>query len=530
MEEKTHIELNDRFLHALKIMEETERNVFITGRAGTGKSTLLQYFRDNTDKNIAVLAPTGVAAVNVKGQTIHSFFNFRLDVTPDTAARVRPRDKDIYKKLDAVVIDEISMVRADLLDCVDLFLRRHGKKKGHPFGGLQMVFIGDLYQLPPVVTSREKALFVDHYKSPYFFSARVFDDDLFSKASGRKAPFEMEFIELEKVYRQKDKQFLDILNSIRNNTVTDDEMKEINKRYDPAFTETSGDFYIYLTTTNSLAEEINMGRLKLLKSKEYSYQGVIEGDFEARGLPTALDLTLKEGSQVMLLNNDSSGRWINGSIGRIAEIAEDEDGPDVLWVELPDGEVVDVYPNKWEMYEFSYDKKAIKIVSESVGSFTQYPLRLAWAVTIHKSQGMTFDKTIIDIGRGTFSHGQLYVALSRCTSIKGIVLKRVIHKRNVLLDRRVVSFVTKYQYKQAEKLLSMEERFAILNKAIKEKKKLEIVYLKAKDEKSKRTIIPTFAGELQYRGRKYPGLKAFCTRRKDERVFHIERILEMKIV
>jgi hypothetical protein len=233
MEEKTHIELNDRFLHALKIMEETERNVFITGRAGTGKSTLLQYFRDNTDKNIAVLAPTGVAAVNVKGQTIHSFFNFRLDVTPDTAARVRPRDKDIYKKLDAVVIDEISMVRADLLDCVDLFLRRHGKKKGHPFGGLQMVFIGDLYQLPPVVTSREKALFVDHYKSPYFFSARVFDDDLFSKASGRKAPFEMEFIELEKVYRQKDKRFLDILNSIRNNTVTDDEMKEINKRYDP---------------------------------------------------------------------------------------------------------------------------------------------------------------------------------------------------------------------------------------------------------------------------------------------------------
>jgi ATP-dependent exoDNAse (exonuclease V) alpha subunit len=463
MEEKTHIELNDRFLHALKIMEETERNVFITGRAGTGKSTLLQYFRDNTDKNIAVLAPTGVAAVNVKGQTIHSFFNFRLDVTPDTAARVRPRDKDIYKKLDAVVIDEISMVRADLLDCVDLFLRRHGKKKGHPFGGLQMVFIGDLYQLPPVVTSREKALFVDHYKSPYFFSARVFDDDLFSKASGQKAPFEMEFIELEKVYRQKDKRFLDILNSIRNNTVTDDEMKEINKRYDPAFTETSGDFYIYLTTTNSLAEEINMGRLKLLKSKEYSYQGVIEGDFEARGLPTALDLTLKEGSQVMLLNNDSSGRWINGSIGRIAEIAEDEDGPDVLWVELPDGEVVDVYPNKWEMYEFSYDKKAIKIVSESVGSFTQYPLRLAWAVTIHKSQGMTFDKTIIDIGRGTFSHGQLYVALSRCTSIKGIVLKRVIHKRNVLLDRRVVSFVTKYQYKQAEKLLSMEERFAILN-------------------------------------------------------------------
>ncbi|MDH4028429.1 MAG: AAA family ATPase [Nitrospirota bacterium] len=527
MTEKKKIDLNEQFVHALRIIEETDRNVFITGRAGTGKSTLLQYFRDNTEKNIAVLAPTGVAAVNIKGQTVHSFFNFRPDVTPDTAGKIKPRDKDIYKKLDAIVIDEISMVRADLLDCVDIFLRKHGKKKGLPFGGIQMVLIGDLYQLPPVVTSREKELFRDHYRSPYFFSARVFDKDLLSS---QKARFEMEFIELEKVYRQRDERFLDILNSIRNNTVTDDDIKEINKRCSPDFDGGPAEFYIYLTTTNALAEKINMDRLSKLSMREHRYQGEMEGDFEARGLPTAFDLTIKQGSQVMLLNNDSLGRWINGSIGKIADIEKGDDGADVLWVELPDGEVVDVTPYKWEMFEFSYDKKSSRILSETVGSFTQYPLRLAWAVTIHKSQGMTFDKVIIDIGTGTFSHGQLYVALSRCTTMNGLVLKRPVHKKNVLLDRRVVDFVTRYQYRQAKEQLSMEDRYAMLDQAIKGKKKLEIVYLKAGDEKSKRTIVPIHAGEMEYRGRKFPGLRAFCTDKNEERTFHVERILEMRVV
>jgi ATP-dependent exoDNAse (exonuclease V) alpha subunit len=527
MSKKNKIELNDRFRHALRVMNETDRNVFITGRAGTGKSTLLEYFRDTTEKNIAVLAPTGVAAVNVKGQTVHSFFNFRPDVTPDTAGKIRPREKDIYKKLDAIVIDEISMVRADILDSVNVFLKRYGKKKGHPFGGIQMIFIGDLYQLPPVVPSREKALFSEHYKSPYFFSARVFDEDLFSMIS---ASFEMEFIELEKVYRQRDEKFLNILNSIRNNTVSEEEIKEINRRHDPDFIERTGDLYIYLTTTNAMAEKINMERLSKLKVDEYGYRGIIDGDFTKKNLPTLLDLSLKKGSQVMLLNNDSLGRWINGSIGKVSEIEESEDGPDILWVELTSGALVDVLPHKWEMYEFSYDKEASKIFSESVGSFTQYPIRLAWAVTIHKSQGMTFDRAIIDIGRGTFSHGQLYVALSRCTGIDGIVLKRPVHKRNVLLDQRVVNFVTEYQYSQAQKLFSIEDRFSLLNRAIKEKKKVEIVYLKIKDEKSKRIVVPIEAGEMNYRGRKFQGLKALCTDKNSERVFHIERILEMKIV
>ena len=232
----------------------------------------------------------------------------------------------------------------------------------------------------------------------------------------------------------------------------------------------------------------------------------------------------------MLLNNDTLGRWINGSIGRIRDIDQDEDGPDVLWVELANGDVVDVAPHEWEMYEFSYDKEASRVISESVGSFTQYPLRLAWAVTIHKSQGLTFERAIIDIGRGTFSHGQLYVALSRCTTMDGIILKKMIQKKHVLLDWRVVEFVTRYQYEKAAEKMSIEDRLTFLDRAIREKQKIEIVYLKAKDEKSKRTIIPSFVGELEYRGRTFPGVQAFCISRKDERVFHLERILEMKVV
>jgi ATP-dependent exoDNAse (exonuclease V) alpha subunit len=516
--DSTSLDLNAQFLHALHVMEETDKNVFITGRAGTGKSTLLQHFRNTTKKKIAVLAPTGVAAVNVKGQTIHSFFGFKPDVTADMIKGMQPREKAIYKKLDAIVIDEVSMVRADLMDCVAEFLRVHGKSKAKPFGGIQMVFIGDLYQLPPVVTSRDKALFGNLYKSPYFFDSMAF-------GSG----FDMHFIELEKVYRQKDDRFLNILNAIRNNTATDEDMAAINARYMPDFHDDKG-FYIYLTTTNDLAASINTKRLADLKGKEYTYQGMIEGDFSIKDLPTGLDITIKAGAQVMLLNNDSMGRWINGSIGKVTGIEKAKEGTDLIRVELQDGETVDVEPYTWGMYEFHYDKKAKTVISDVVGTFTQYPLKLAWAVTIHKGQGMTFEKVIIDIGRGTFSHGQIYVALSRCTTLEGIVIKKPISKKHIFMDWRVVEFVTKYQYKQAQKSLPVDEKLSIIGKAIKDKRPLEIVYLKTKDEKSRRTIIPRFVGELEYNGRKFTGVQAFCTSRKDDRVFHIERILEIKAV
>jgi len=524
------IDLNDQFREALQLMNDTDQHVFITGRAGTGKSTLLQYFRDNTDKNIAVLAPTGVAAVNIKGQTIHSFCGFRPDVTPEKAKKVRPHDKEFYKKLDAIVIDEISMVRADLLDSVDVFLRRFGRKRKKPFGGIQMIFIGDLYQLPPVVTSKEKALFSDHYRSPYFFDSTVFREHLCPEDTLLDSPTQMSFIELEKVYRQKDERFLSLLNAIRNNTATADDLAVINSRHIPEFREKAGEFYICLTTTNKLAAAINTERLAGIRGKLRTYEGTVKGDFDLKALPTGLELGIKKGAQVMLLNNDPLGRWINGSIGKVVDIEAQEDDPDIIWIELSDGEVVDVLPHRWDMYEFSYDSELKSVISDSVGSFTQYPVKLAWAVTIHKSQGMTFNRVIIDLGFGTFSHGQLYVALSRCTTLGGIVLRKPVQKRHILMDWRVVKFVTDYQYRQARERQPVEIRRDMIQEAIEKKKKLQITYLKNKDVKSRRIVIPTFAGELEYNGRKFPGLQAFCTKRNSERVFHLDRILDMKIV
>ncbi|MFN3740244.1 MAG: AAA family ATPase [Thermodesulfovibrionales bacterium] len=511
------LELNEFFLKALHLMDNSDVHVFITGRAGTGKSTLLNYFRKNTKKNIAILAPTGVAAVNIKGQTIHSFFNFRPDITPFTVKEIRPRNKELYKKLDAIVIDEISMVRADLLDSINEFLKLYGRKKTVPFGGIKFIFIGDLYQLPPVVTSREMSLFSELYRSPYFFDARVFEEDI-----------EMEFIELEKVYRQKDEVFLSILNAIRNNTVTDRELAELNKRYMPDFVPDK-EFYIYLTTTNSLADSINRERLDEIKGRIYSYEGFLDGDFKEGDLPAPLILNIKIGSQVMLLNNDSSGRWVNGSIGRVVDIERQRDETDIIWVELENKDVVDVTPYTWEMFEFTFDRGSKTIVSDVVGTFTQYPLRLAWAITIHKSQGLTFDRVIIDIGRGTFSHGQLYVALSRCTSLEGLILKRPVMRRHVLMDRRVVNFITGYQYRLSEKRQPLSEKLSFIERAIKEGRALEIVYLKAKDEKSRRLIIPYECSDMEFKGKTFKGLRAFCTKRNEERVFNIERILELRV-
>lgn len=522
-----NLELNQQFAYALHVMENTNKNLFVTGKAGTGKSTLLQYFRNNTKKNIVVLAPTGVAAVNVRGQTIHSFFNFKPDVTPATVEDIKPRSKNIYKKLDTIIIDEISMVRADLLDSIDIFLRKHGKTKKKPFGGIQMIFIGDLYQLPPVVTYREKQLFTEHYKSPYFFDAKVFDHIQLKLLDKKGSGFEMELIELEKIYRQKDEEFIDLLNAIRNNTVNEEQLARLNCRYYPDFNEPENEFYIYLTSTNDLANAINNEKLSRLDGKLIKYRGEINGEFHSKDLPTAEELELKIGAQVMLLNNDSYGRWINGTLGIVKDIEKNYDEPDVIVVELADKTLVEVLPYNWEMFRFYYDEKENSILSEPVGSFLQYPLRLAWAVTIHKSQGKTFDRVIIDIGSGTFSHGQMYVALSRCTTLDGIVLKQKIQKKHIMMDFRVVNFVTRFQYAQAEKKCSTNDKICIFEEAIKSKKHLEILYLKTKDEKSRRIILPLYVGHLSYNGKTFLGLKAFCTTKKEERTFRLDRILEI---
>ena len=336
------IDINEKFRHALDIMEDTDRSIFITGRAGTGKSTLLNYFRHVTRKKVAVLAPTGVAALNVKGQTIHSFFRFKPGITSDQVKKRRSSDsnKSIYHKLDAIVIDEISMVRADLLDCVDRFLRLNGPEANKPFGGIQMAFIGDLYQLPPVVTGGEKTVFQSLYETPYFYGARVFDS------------FDMEFVELEKIYRQHDEQFITLLNGIRNNSITEEDLKLLNRRCQPEFEPPPDDFYVYLTTTNRLAEEINSKRLVRLKGKLYTFTGSIEGDFGQGYLATKIDLQCKVGAQVMMLNNDTEGRWVNGSIGKITGITQNRKGEDVIIAELTDDEVVEISPFTWEIFRF----------------------------------------------------------------------------------------------------------------------------------------------------------------------------------
>ena len=509
------IDFNPEFQSALTLMEETPKNILVTGRAGTGKSTLLNYFRDSTKKKVVVLAPTGVAAVNVTGQTIHSFFHFKPNVTPASIKKKKSTEKEkttIYKKLKTVVIDEVSMVRADLLDCMDKFLRLNGPDQKQPFGGVQMIFIGDFYQLPPVVTSAEREIFRSHYTSPYFFSAKVFDQ------------LELEFVELEKVYRQKDNEFVRLLNTIRNRTATDDDLALFNKRCDPQFNAPAGSFYLSLTSTNDLADTINEKRLVELPGKIWKARGEIEGDFGKEYLPTAVDLKLKKGAQIMLLNNDSYGQWINGTIGKIKRFEKDEE-EDVIVAELDNGGTVRISPYTWKIYRFFLKNEELR--SEEVGSFRQYPVRLAFAVTIHKSQGKTFENVIIDVGRGTFAHGQMYVALSRCTTLDGIVLKQPLKKNHILMDWQVVKFLTGMQYKRAARTCSREDKLQMLEAAITQKKNLEIVYLKAKDEKSRRTILPLFIGDMEYSGHPFLGLTAFCLTSRERRTFNVDRILEI---
>ena len=506
------IEINPQFKKALDLLEGTESNVFITGKAGTGKSTLLDHFRKITQKKVVVLAPTGVAALNVGGETVHSFFRFKPNVTLKKIKKLRTKKNypNIYKELDTIIIDEVSMVRSDLLDCVDRFMRLNGKEKDKPFGGAQMAFIGDLYQLPPVVTSHEKEIFRSHYKSQYFFDSKVF------------AEFRMEFVELEKVYRQKDPVFVEVLNAFRNNTVLDEHIELMNSRVKHV-TGPEKDFQLYLTTTNAMAEEINIRKLEESGGRETEFEADLSGEIDEKSMPTGKRLRLKENAQVMLLNNDTYGRWVNGSIGKITSI-----GKNSIVVQFEDGREEIVAPHTWEIFHYSYDAGKGTIQSDVVGDFVQLPVKLAWAITIHKSQGLTFDDVIIDVGRGTFAHGQLYVALSRCRTLNGIILAKPVKKQHVIMDRRVMDFVTKFQYARAEEELPLTEKMGMIRAAIEEKIPLEIVYLKARDERSTRTIMPLEVGEMEYKGVRYTGVSAMCDLRGMVRTFRVDRILEMK--
>ncbi len=424
------LDFNDEFIAAFDALENTSQHLFITGKAGTGKSTLLQYFRHKTQKNITVLAPTGISAIHIKGQTIHSFFQFKPDITPQSVSEVivRKQKRQLYKTLEAIIIDEISMVRADLMDCIDAMLRLHGPHFDRPFGGVQMIFFGDLFQLPPVVTRDEEHIFKSVYQTPFFFSAKAFET------------INLKIFELKKIYRQKDEQFIHLLNAVRDNELRPHHLSAFNTRCHPKYQIPPGEFYITLTTTNALAEKVNLERLNELPGRGHLYQGNMSGEFDRKSLPTGENLEIKKGAQIMMLNNDSEKRWVNGSLGVVTAIRTDTNGDDIIIVDLENGQSVDVKKYDWELYQYYFDEQIEMLSSKVVGYFTQYPLKLAWAVTIHKSQGQTFEKVIIDVGFGTFSHGQMYVALSRCTSLNGVILKQPLAVRHVLLDGRVVEF------------------------------------------------------------------------------------------
>jgi ATP-dependent DNA helicase PIF1 len=512
------LDLNPQFQEAIQLMEDSNQHLFITGKAGTGKSTLLDYFCKHTKKSPVVLAPTGVAALNVKGQTIHSFFNFYIDVTPEKIRlkTIKPRDPKIYQKLETIIIDEVSMLRADLLDCIDVFLSIYGPDPSFAFGGVQMILVGDLYQLPPVVNAQEREIFKTHYQTPYFFSAKAIENAT------------LQVIELETVYRQKDEDFVSLLNKIRNNSVEDQDIEKLNQRYVKNPESNMGqNFCISLTTTNQRADEINEARLHSLDGKLFSHHAEVQGDFGKEYYPTALTLTYKVGAQIMLLNNDTKRRWVNGSIGIIEAVKRDEEGVEYLRVRLHSNEkLVSVYPFVWEIYRFQLINNAI--VSQAAGGFSQYPFRLAWAVTIHKSQGKTFDFVEIDMGRGAFASGQTYVALSRCTSFEGIHLSVPIRKQHIRTDPRIYKFLTTHAYQKAAQTLSFDKKISLIQKALADNTTLKMTYLKANDSKSKRVIRPLSVGEQVYQGKKFVGLFAYCNTRDEQRMFNVARIIELE--
>lgn len=425
---------NSHFKLAFEALELTNECIFITGKAGTGKSTLLKHFVSNTKKECVVLAPTGIAAINVGGTTIHSFFRlpFRPIVENDEEIHRFPKSSEKFKilnKLDTLIIDEVSMLRADIIDAIDQTLRLNCARPDLPFGGKQVIFFGDLFQLEPIVQNNEveSYMFNEYYDSHYFFSAKVFKE------------IQMHCVELRKVYRQSDPDFINTLDAIRLNRADEFELQKINSRVDRYFEPARDDMYVTLSTRNNIASGINEFEIDKLPGNEIIFNGKVEDDFSDKNLPTDLHLVLKVGAQIIFIKNDGSKKWVNGTIAKIHSIHEEK-----IEVVLQNGEIEEVRKEVWENKKYKWDGSTRKIKSEVVGRFTQYPIKLAWAITIHKSQGLTFDKMILELGGGTFAHGQLYVALSRCRSLEGIVLREPIRQKDIIIDERVVDFAKNF--------------------------------------------------------------------------------------
>jgi hypothetical protein len=433
---------NEEFNQALEFIRHTNQMVYLTGKAGTGKTTFLKQLKETTTKNMVVVAPTGMAAVNAGGVTIHSVFGIPRSMFVPGDKRLRDKvdssDADhttiyehfrytsdrlkLLRGMELMVIDEVSMVRCDLLDVVDRLLRVFRKRPNEPFGGVQVVLIGDAFQLPPVVKAEDWSILGKFYRGPFFFNAKVFE--------GHKPIY----LELKKIYRQKEMEFINLLNRVRINEVGDAEVKALNERYDPTFDPPVSKGYVILGTHNAQVERTNELKLQELDAPLFEYEADIEKDYPEKYYPADRTLRLKVGAQVMSLVNEKSLDIFNGTIGHISELSDDR-----VVLSLPDGRCIEVKLKTWPNVKYEWDDTNGRIKEVILGSFTQYPLRLAWAITVHKSQGQTFEKVIADVG-SAFASGQVYVALSRCTSLSGLVLRTPIPRHAIRTDPEVLRF------------------------------------------------------------------------------------------
>lgn len=433
---------NVEFNNAAEFVRHTDKLVYLTGKAGTGKTTFLKYIKDTTDKNTVILAPTGVAAINAGGVTIHSFFQIPFGpFVPDdsrlrtnatgsenketifTTFRYREDKREIIENLELLIIDEISMVRADMLDVIDRILRVFRRKPYLPFGGVQVILIGDTFQLPPIADNDQWAILSQFYKTPFFFSSKVIEQN---------TPL---YIELKKIYRQNEQEFIDLLNRVRVNQVSQTDFRSLNSKYNPTFSGNGSD-YIILATHNKIVNETNLTKLNQLETEIFTFEANVTGDFPDRHKPTDHFLKLKVGAQIMFIKNDTGEfkRYFNGKIGKIKELEESS-----ITVVFDDESEVEVERAVWNNIQYTYNKEKRKVEEEIIGTFEQFPIRLAWAITVHKSQGLTFEKVIADLGRA-FAPGQVYVALSRCTSFSGLQLKTQLNQYAIKTDPKVLEF------------------------------------------------------------------------------------------
>jgi ATP-dependent exoDNAse (exonuclease V) alpha subunit len=411
------------FEQAARFLEQPGGNLFVTGRAGTGKSTLLKALRDAYADRMVVLAPTGLAAINIGGQTIHSFFGFPPRLIQDSDIK-RSRNGRVMRKLEFLVIDEASMVRSDLMWAIDRAMRVNRGRPREPFGGARVLLFADLHQLPPVVQEPEVlAHLVETHGSPFFFLIEALRE-------GQGTAL----LELDQIFRQTDDDLIRVLNAVREGNVSDSDLDFINKRVSPIRTLAEGEPYVILTTTNAAAKRINARYVESLPERAVRFNATITGDFNANLEPADPALELKPGAKVMVLRNDPDKRWVNGTIARISRLTEKQ-----VFVEIA-GREYEVEPVAWEHRRYAFDQSQEKIVETVAGTFKQFPLRLAWALTIHKAQGLTLDKVYVDLGSGTFAHGQTYVALSRCRTLEGLALARPLTRRDVMFDSEALRY------------------------------------------------------------------------------------------